>query len=1000
MNPTTPIVTNKDTIIPPNKDTPLSTETDTSISLLSSPKKDIPKHSIASTHVVSETVSALDQKISSIAKDDKKSLLQTPADTSIKNEEKKLGQLGQPVRPARSIHRTKSVLSTTAPETSTAIAAMDSETNHKEPAPTDPPKELYSDKTNNKEPLGPSEELYTDKTDSKVPPGSLEKSHGDRTNNKEPLGSTSFNKHREMFSTASTDQLDTTPATRSNNSVPANTHDKAAFTVDDISSSTEKIASVDSFNKEPSTTYNIAKSTENILLNNNTIGKTIVLDSKDSHSSTRQDTNTLHTASTTSIEKQNDDDYTDDIYDGYASATDSANDHNHLSLKSTASINEQTDSSKTDTFGYSTNSQEDVSKKKQVDMDQPSSISKSSATPTDKVTHSPDHPSSLQERSIQSTATPSSDYFTISKSLHASTPQPNFNTPPSISLNDNEVATTPETQLDHVQYLCIDTNKSQMVIEEESDEDEASTPTLANPHTYQPKPERQSSSSELDERDFLNSLSFQSSNTSNEETNKKRQSGSQRSHWSTGMEQSLMKRASMLETSSEAESEHWYDPDEDWNEQQRRSTALYSATSDYYTNRHSDSSSETNDSNKNSNSTENTNLDEEDEEEYIRHKQQHQHVEEEEDYDYYSTSLYANSKTRGESSYYHGDGTDQTGEEGEIVIFMNQPPTTQVEKTPPPPLTNFSSSTLSINRFNTSAISLIKVPSHTVAIAEVGKEQEFVPHDPNHPRVEDISHYMKKLPAFDDQVVGGSAFDTVSGGLVNESVVLKRAISDVAEDLDRGIPNAHEINSAFLTVGSAKPSMEGGKISMSSMESNQYGKMYIGVSGAHNMLLPLPKEITYVRCVISDGDYEYMSRYEILGHQILMDYECVIDTKPGMIITVSLHVRPDYHVKPRTGWSKWFTSIRKQKEHLSGYVHPEDGAIGQTRFAVDHMVPGCYKKTYEANFDCFNSWYARTTRERARREQFGDEEDFLKIVGKLNVEMLYLPVSNPSVVSD
>jgi hypothetical protein len=129
-----------------------------------------------------------------------------------------------------------------------------------------------------------------------------------------------------------------------------------------------------------------------------------------------------------------------------------------------------------------------------------------------------------------------------------------------------------------------------------------------------------------------------------------------------------------------------------------------------------------------------------------------------------------------------------------------------------------------------------------------------------------------------------------------------------------------------------------------------------------------------------------------------MDYECVIDTRPGIIITVSLHVRPDYHVKPRTGWTKWFTSIRKQKEHLSGYVHPEDGAIGQTRFAVDHMVPGCYKKTYEAHFDCFNSWYARTTRERARREQFGDEEDFLKIVGKLNIEMLYLPVSNPSVV--
>jgi hypothetical protein len=286
----------------------------------------------------------------------------------------------------------------------------------------------------------------------------------------------------------------------------------------------------------------------------------------------------------------------------------------------------------------------------------------------------------------------------------------------------------------------------------------------------------------------------------------------------------------------------------------------------------------------------------------------------------------------------------------------------------------------------------------------------MVPHDPNKPRVEDISHYMNALPNLAKKnldLQGGSAFDTSGGveGQDNEEVMVKRAIStsqgasteqSSPAEQSRGIPNAHEIN--LLSLEDRKTSTDAAKISMSSLEVTNFGKMYIGISGAHHMLLPLPKEITYVRCVISDGEYEYMSRYEILTHQILMDYECCIDTRPGMIITVSLHVRPDYHVKPRTGWSRWFTSIRKQKEHLSGYVHPEDGAIGQTRFAVDHMVPGCYKKTYEAHFDCFNSWYARTNRERARREQFGDDEDFLKIVGKLNVEMLYLPVSNPSVV--
>lgn len=401
--------------------------------------------------------------------------------------------------------------------------------------------------------------------------------------------------------------------------------------------------------------------------------------------------------------------------------------------------------------------------------------------------------------------------------------------------------------------------------------------------------------------------------------------------------------------------------------------------------------------------------------------------------DYYSTMLHTKpspsnrTEAKGMSSYYQHNGDhdqDDHEQEGEITVFMNHqfhPSSEQVAVAHNQSLSSLHSATtteaapqrdfLSVKteiHDNDDTHSLYKVPSRTVDIADAGTVQASVPHDPNHPRVEDISHYMNALPALggNSREVGGSVFDLDQ----QQDAIVKRAIGtkdqtqvDTEAALPnaelnpiRGIPNAHEVNEHFM---SSMHAIEEGKLSMSSMEASQHGKMYIGVSGAHHMLLPLPKEITYVRCVISDGEYEYMSRYEILGHQILMDYECVIDTKPGMIITVSLHVRPDYHVKPRTGWSRWFTSIRKQKEHLSGYVHPDDGAIGQTRFAVDHMVPGCYKKTYEAHFDCFNSWYARTNRERARREQFGDEEDFLKIVGKLNVEMLYLPVSSPSVVS-
>lgn len=168
-----------------------------------------------------------------------------------------------------------------------------------------------------------------------------------------------------------------------------------------------------------------------------------------------------------------------------------------------------------------------------------------------------------------------------------------------------------------------------------------------------------------------------------------------------------------------------------------------------------------------------------------------------------------------------------------------------------------------------------------------------------------------------------------------------------------------------------------------------FGKLYVRLSSADGVLLPVPPKLTtYVRCVVSDGDYEYMSRYEVLNDRVVFDYECIMDARPDMIITVSLHVRPDPHVRPKTGLSKWLTSVRKQRETLPAYVHPEDGAIGQTRFALGHMIQACNQKTYGASFDCFNSWFARSSR----------EQHMLKVVGNLNVEMLYLPLSDPSLV--
>lgn len=302
--------------------------------------------------------------------------------------------------------------------------------------------------------------------------------------------------------------------------------------------------------------------------------------------------------------------------------------------------------------------------------------------------------------------------------------------------------------------------------------------------------------------------------------------------------------------------------------------------------------------------------------------------------------------------------------------------------------------------------SLIRVPSQTNTICMIGQDQELeeTPHDPKNPRIEDISHYLKELPPPSSKSQEVEENEDTSGVKRVKSVTKNNTSNQTPHDsaiaenqIFKGIPKAHEINQAFST--SFDLPFFGDEKRSSCITSSKHGKMYISLSGAHHVLLPVPKEPTYVRCIISNGEYEYMSGYELLSHQITLDYECVIDTKPGMIVTVSLHVRQDQHVKPKSGWSKWFTSIRKQKEHLSGYVYPDDGAIGQTKFAVDHMVPGCYKKIYQSYFDCFNSWYARTYQERARREKFGDEEDFLKIAGKLNVSMLYLPVSSPSVVS-
>lgn len=211
---------------------------------------------------------------------------------------------------------------------------------------------------------------------------------------------------------------------------------------------------------------------------------------------------------------------------------------------------------------------------------------------------------------------------------------------------------------------------------------------------------------------------------------------------------------------------------------------------------------------------------------------------------------------------------------------------------------------------------------------------------------------------------------------------------DVPEEEDYGTSKILTDQQPDIQLSLPEPS---GQRPPSNVQSSVFGKLYLRISCAQDLLLPLPKQTTYARCVVSDGQYEYMSRFEVLGQKIMFDYECVVDTLPDMIITVAIHVKPDPHVRPKTGLSRWLTSARKQREMLPAYVHPEDGAIGQARFALEHMLPACYQKSYATEFDCFNSWYLKPRRK--------DQAEVLKVVGSLSVEMLYLSVTDPSSVS-
>lgn len=212
-------------------------------------------------------------------------------------------------------------------------------------------------------------------------------------------------------------------------------------------------------------------------------------------------------------------------------------------------------------------------------------------------------------------------------------------------------------------------------------------------------------------------------------------------------------------------------------------------------------------------------------------------------------------------------------------------------------------------------------------------------------------------------------------------------------------PTIRRSQSALQSLGSTVPA----SISLSKHpyqpKAYRHGKLYLRINAATDMLLPLPNEPTYVRCVVSDDRYEYMSRYALLGQHIPFEYECIIDTNddPDMIITISLHVRPDHHLRSKLPLTRLFSTNKKHHHHdkgsLSSYICHDDGSIGRSRFALSHMLHGCYMCSYSTRFDCFNAWTPQRQKHRSK-----EEGDVLKVIGSLEIEMLYLPLNDPSMV--
>ncbi|KAH8551886.1 hypothetical protein BGW37DRAFT_492790 [Umbelopsis sp. PMI_123] len=166
------------------------------------------------------------------------------------------------------------------------------------------------------------------------------------------------------------------------------------------------------------------------------------------------------------------------------------------------------------------------------------------------------------------------------------------------------------------------------------------------------------------------------------------------------------------------------------------------------------------------------------------------------------------------------------------------------------------------------------------------------------------------------------------------------------------------------------------------------GKLYVRVVAVQDINVPIPSEPTYVRCILNDGTYEHLSKYVILGRHMQFDQEFKITANSRLDFSLSLHVRPDSHVKPKAPITRLLNSHKKVAPELSQFVNRPDGAIGSTKINFGDMMDECRNKLCSATFPSQNDWAIDVSRTIDKLESTKVKP---KTVGKLVLHLVYLP---------